>query len=62
MITMASDFDIALQKILPSVSKRDEKVYNKLRKRLRQSRSNVTNISNSSRSSVSGDSTQNNTK
>jgi ribosome biogenesis ATPase len=57
-----SDFDIALQKILPSVSKRDEKVYNKLRKRLRQSRSNVTNISNSSRSSVSGDSTQNNTK
>ena len=36
-----------LQKILPSVSKRDEKIYNKLRKRLRQSRSNVTSISRS---------------
>ena len=41
------DFNIALQKILPSVSKRDEKIYNKLRKRLRQSRSNVTSISRS---------------
>ena len=41
-IVEEADFQVALKKILPSVSKRDEKVYNKLRRRLRQSRSSVT--------------------
>jgi ribosome biogenesis ATPase len=41
VLVKMEDFQIALKKVLPSVSKKDERVYNKLRSRLRQSRGTV---------------------
>lgn len=39
------DFQAALKKVLPSVSKKDERIYNKLRSRMRQSRVSLSTTS-----------------